>query len=62
MKLKRMICRKGEGMWELWKIIVAVVVLAILGFGIYLTITKKGFGDEGILAGIKNWLKFGGNA
>jgi hypothetical protein len=51
--------KKGQGGWELYKIIIAVVVLVVVAAAITLLVAGKGFGEGGILAGIKKMLKFG---
>jgi hypothetical protein len=45
--------------WEIGKIIIAVILLILIGFGIYFLLVKKGFGDEGILSYIKKLLRLG---
>ena len=46
-------------MEELVKILIVVVVLVLVIGVIYVLLRGKGFGEEGILAGIKNLFRFG---
>jgi|APSaa5957512622_1039677.scaffolds.fasta_scaffold85602_2 hypothetical protein len=51
--------KKGEGLWELYKIIIAVAVLVIMAAATIFLLGGKSFGEEGLIAGIKKMLKFG---
>ena len=53
-----MIGKRGLELEESWKIIVALILLALLIFGVILLLKGKG---SQVLEAFKNFLRFGGN-